>query len=289
MLTTINFFRSRKIERIDYADIILFFEKDLKCKVSYGEEDVKFTYLDEVFNLEYNFYITKRSRVTNVAFINPEYVNIRFLIEVPVVLPEQASRQILQVIDSVCNRFDFCILYDGIKDVEAFDMLKLMNYFRNIRQEFLKNNPDYQYYTLPTTIISHISNYHQVMQVSSFLEEQFKEEVNFKKYIILSDGLSNEAKLAIEWEVGTPLLFPPHLDYIKIIDVESIQYLPADIFYKHLIRHMYELKNYLPDVSLLMLTGKAVKKAVSKVKRFKKHYVQELMFKEVNVQNLIEK
>ena len=168
-------------------------------------------------------------------------------------------------------------------------MLKLMNYFRNIRQEFLKNNPDYQYYTLPTTIISHISNYHQVMQVSSFLEEQFKEEVNFKKYIILSDGLSNEAKLAIEWEVGTPLLFPPHLDYIKIVDVESIQYLPADIFYKHLLRHMYELKNYLPDVSLLMLTGKAVKKAVSKVKRFKKHYVQELMFKEVNVQNLIEK
>ena len=85
------------------------------------------------------------------------------------------------------------------------------------------------------------------------------------------------------------MLFPPHLDYIKIVDVESIQYLPADIFYKHLLRHMYELKNYLPDVSLLMLTGKAVKKAVSKVKRFKKHYVQELMFKEVNVQNLIEK
>mgnify|MGYP003295469897 CR=1 FL=1 len=138
MLTTINFFRSRKIERIDYADIILFFEKDLKCKVSYGEEDVKFTYLDEVFNLEYNFYITKRSRVTNVAFINPEYVNIRFLIEVPVVLPEQASRQILQVIDSVCNRFDFCILYDGIKDVEAFDMLKLMNYFRYYKIILLK-------------------------------------------------------------------------------------------------------------------------------------------------------
>ena len=59
MLTTINFFRSRKIERIDYADIILFFEKDLKCKVSYSEEDVKFAYLDEVFDVEYNFYITK--------------------------------------------------------------------------------------------------------------------------------------------------------------------------------------------------------------------------------------
>ena len=139
---------------------------------------------------------------------------------------------------------------------------------------------------LPSNILTHISNYHQVLP---FLKEQIKEEVETKQYIFLSDGLSQNAKLAIEWEVGTPLIFPPHLDYIKIIDVESTQYLPADIFFKHLIRHMYELKNYIPDVSLLMLCGKAVKKSLSKVKKFKKHYSQELMFKEISATNLIEK
>ena len=59
MLTTINFFRSRKFERIDYADIILYFEKELKSKVCYSEEDVKFTYTDLVFDVDYNLYITK--------------------------------------------------------------------------------------------------------------------------------------------------------------------------------------------------------------------------------------
>ena len=163
MLTTINFFRSRKFERIDYADIILYFEKELKSKVSYSEEDVKFTYNDLVFDVDYNFYITKRSRVTNVSYINPEYVNIRFLVEIPVVLPEQASRQLLFIIDSICQRFDLGILYDGIKDVESFDMIKLMNFLRVSREEFIKHNVEFEYYTIPTNVISHVSNYHIVL------------------------------------------------------------------------------------------------------------------------------
>ena len=117
-MITINFFRSRNLERIDYADVILYFEKDLKCEVIYGEEDVKFIYKDIVFDLEYNFSITKRSRVSNVSYINPEYVNVRFCLDVPVVMPEQSSREVLSLVDQVCRRFDFGVLYDGIKDVE---------------------------------------------------------------------------------------------------------------------------------------------------------------------------
>ncbi len=282
----INFFRSRNLERIDYADVILYFEKELNCQVIYGEEDVKFIYKDNVFDLEYHFYITKRSRVSNVSFINPEYVNIRFLLEVPIVLPEPASRTVLTLIDQICKEFSLGILYDGIKDVEAFNLVKMMNYFSQARKEFIEQNPDFEYYTLGSKAITHFSNYHQILP---FIKDQIKEDVEIKKYIILSDGVSNEAKLAIEWEVGTAMVFPPHLDYIKVVEVETIQYLPADIFFKHLIRHMYELKNLIPDFSLLMLYKKGVKKAVSKIKRFRKSYVQELMFKEITVVNLIEK
>lgn len=283
---TINFFRSRNLERIDYADVILYFEKDLKCEVIYGEEDVKFIYKDIVFDLEYNFSITKRSRVSNVSFINPEYVNIRFCLDIPEVMPEQASREVIALIDQVCRRFDLGVLYDGIKDVEQFDVMKMMNYFSSTRRAFLEQNPEFEYYTVPSNILTHVSNYHQVLP---YLKDQIKEDVEVKKYLFLTDGLSKKANLAIEWEVGTPLIFPPHLDYIKVIDCETTQYLPAEIFFKYLIRHMFELKNYIPDVSLLMLCGKGVKKANSKLKRFKKHYSQELIFKEIKATNLVEK
>lgn len=283
---TINFFRSRNLERIDYADVILYFEKDLKCEVIYGEEDVKFIYKDIVFDLEYNFSITKRSRVSNVSFINPEYVNIRFCLDIPEVMPEQASREVIALIDQVCRRFDLGVLYDGIKDVEQFDVMKMMNYFGSTRRIFLEQNPEFEYYTVPSNILTHVSNYHQVLP---YLKDQIKEDVEVKKYLFLTDGLSKKANLAIEWEVGTPLIFPPHLDYIKVIDCETTQYLPAEIFFKYLIRHMFELKNYIPDVSLLMLCGKGVKKANSKLKRFKKHYSQELIFKEIKATNLVEK
>ena len=51
---------------------------------------------------------------------------------------------------------------------------------------------------------------------------------------------------------------------------------------------MYELKNYLPDTQLLLLINKGVKKAAGKMRRFKKHFVEN-DFKEIKIYNLIEK
>ena len=51
--------------------------------------------------------------------------------------------------------------------------MKMMNYFSTTRTLFLEQNPEYEYFVLPSNILTHISNYHQVLP---FLKEQIKEK-----------------------------------------------------------------------------------------------------------------
>ena len=114
MAMVIHFFRNRNLERFDYADLFLHFEELPNCVVTSDDEQVTIVYQDELFNLKYPFYITKRSRVSNIYSISAQYVNIRFLVEIPEILPEPVSRQVLSVIDNLCQKFQFDIYYDTI-------------------------------------------------------------------------------------------------------------------------------------------------------------------------------
>ena len=288
MELTISFFKSRQLERVDYAEIILYFEKELNCKITYTDEEVKMTYYDEVFDFSYDFLITKRSRVKNFALLNPEYVNIRFLVNVPINLPEQTSRQIVSLIDDICQRFDLTIFYDGIKDVEKLDIVKLMNYFLEEKKHYLLSNQEISQaiYYLDSLYLSHIANYHQIRQS---LSVEFQNDITINKYQLLTDQLSQDILLGFEWKIGTPAIFPPHLDFLIIDDGNVKQYLPATIFYKKVLRYLYELKDYIPNVSLLLLTSKYVHKVSRKVKHLSKYYVHDKLFSNVPINQIIER
>lgn len=285
MSAIINFFKNRHLERIDYADLYAHFDEMPNCEVTSDDEQVTMLYHDEQFDFSYPFYITKRSRVNSIYNISAQYVNIRFLVEIPEILPEQVSRQVLSVVDSICRKFDLVVYYEGAEDAEEFDMIKMMNYLKNVRQAYIENNENCEYYTLPRESISHLTNYQQVIP---FLKEKIQEDVVMPKYRILGKEDSKDAYLAIDWKLGTQILLPPNLDFINIIDDYEEKLLPINIFLKHTERYMYELKNYLPDKQLLLLINKGVKKAGGKMRRFKKHFVEN-NFKEIKIYNLIEK
>ena len=284
MAMVIHFFRNRNLERFDYADLFLHFEELPNCVVTSDDEQVSIVYHDELFNLKYPFYITKRSRVSNIYSISAQYVNIRFLVEIPEILPEPVSRQVLSVIDNLCQKFQFDIYYDGANDAEKFDMLKMMKVYSENRQRYIEHNPECEYYTLPGDVITHMCNYQQVIP---FLKEKVKENIHMPEYVMLAGEESNKCVLTVDWEIGQTLLFPPHLDYVRIIEFGEKILIPANIFFKITERYMYELKNYLPTHSLLMLTSKGVKKVTKRVKKLKEYRVDS-SFKEISIIQVIE-
>lgn len=284
MAMVINFFRNRNLERFDYADLFLHFEELPNCVVTTDDEQVMIVYHDELFNLKYPFYITKRSRVSNIYSISAQYVNIRFLVEIPEILPEPVSRQVLSVIDNLCHKFQFDIYYDGANDAEPFDMLKMMKVYSDNRQKYIEQNPECEYFTLPSEVITHMCNYQQLIP---FLKEKIKEDIHMAEYVMLAKQYQKEAYLTVDWEVGQTLLFPPHLDYVRIIEFGEKILVPANVFFKFAERFMYELKNYLPNQSLLMLTNKSMKKVNRRIKKMRKFQKTD-NFKEISIIQVIE-
>ena len=284
MAMVINFFRNRNLERFDYADLFLHFEELPNCLVTSDDEQVMMLYHDELFNLKYPFYITKRSRVSNIYSISAQYVNIRFLVEIPEILPEPVSRQVLSVIDNLCQKFQFDIYYDGAQDAEKFDMIKMMKVYNDNRNRYIENNPDCEYYTLPSDVITHMCNYQQLIP---FLKERIKEDVDMAEYVLLVKEFDKKCYLAVDWTAGETMVFPPHLDFIRINEFGEKFLVPANMFFKYAERFMYELKNYMPDKSLLMLNHKGIKKVSKRIKKFKK-FIVENNYNEISITQLIE-
>lgn len=282
----ISFFRSRQLERIDYADLILYFTKELNCSVVSTDEEVKITFHDDIFDYDYDFLITKRSRVNNLALLNPEYVNIRFLIDLPIVLPEQTSRQIILVLDKICKKFQFVVFYDGLNDIQPLNLVALMKHMSEIKETYLLNNVTDDLYYLDSSVITHIANYHQSL---SFLKEELGEDVELNKYQMLTNNVNKKVFLAVPWENGKPTVFPPHLDYVIVNDHGVEQFLSAELFLKKLGRATTELKDYIPNVSLRYLGKKHTSKAQRVIKRLSKYFEHDLVFSHVYITNIVEK
>ena len=83
------------------------------------------------------------------------------------------------------------------------------------------------------------------------------------------------------------MLFPPHLNYVRINILGEKVYIPMNIFLKYAERYMYELKNYLPNQSLLMLTNKSMKKVNRRIKKMRKFQKTD-NFKEISIIQVIE-
>ena len=285
MSAVIHFFRSRHLPRLDYVDIVMYFQENPHCEIVNTEEEMQITYHDPSYDLSYYYFITKRSRVPNVAEISAEYVNLRFLVEIPAVLPEQVSRSILLSVDQLCQKFELAVYVDDADDAKEFDMIEMMNYLEHVRTDFLAEHQDQEVYTLPRETISHMCNYNQI---TPFLADKIKEEVKITNYRLCAIPGNIAAKLVVEWEVGTPMVFPPHIDYIKVIDVNDYFYVDAESFYKVALRHMYELKNYIPGASLLMLVGRGLKRVDAKLWRIRRNAVRDIHFVNIAITDIIE-
>lgn len=281
----INFFRSRQLELIKFEEVILYFKKELNCDVLFNEEEVEIIYHEPVFATDYAFLITKRSRVVNLALLNPEYVNIRFLIELPAVAFEQATRQIIAVIDQLCQKFKLFVYFDGLDDIGELDLIMLMKAINRYRHDYLLKHPDYDLYYLDSSYLTHVANFHQA---SDFLKEEYA-DVDIERYQLMTNHQDKSVYLAIKWQLGDSAIFPPHLDYIIVMENDLAQVLKASLFFKKINRLLVSNSDLIPNVELKYLNKKAALKAQRKIKHLAKYFEHDLVFSNVNITNIVEK
>ena len=100
---------------------------------------------------------------------------------------------------------------------------------------------------------------------------------------------TNEVKAGVSWKVGTPAIFPPHLDYVQIEEEENLIVLvPIEVFYKYVDRLMYEIKDDSIDFKLFYLNEKGAIKAKKLLRKMRDSVVSLTNFEFIKITDLIE-
>ncbi|HON63957.1 MAG TPA: hypothetical protein PK840_03630 [Bacilli bacterium] len=286
MAVIIHFFRLRTKPRIDYEKLIYFFDGLDYCTINTNDDNVEMVCTDPIFDFPYRFLITKRSRVNSIYNLNSEYYNINLLVEIPSVLPEFVSRGILKFISELCHLFELDIYYNGVKDIEPFDMTKMIAYLAHERSAYLEEHKELEPHYVKRDKLNQICNFQQMLP---YLPEKFKGEAIANPYLVFVDNRNQEVVFSVVWKLGTAMFFPPHLDYIHIEDENQFTTIvPAQVFFKYAEKHMFEIKDLLPNMRLLLLQGRNVNRVKKLMRKFRKVQESATNFTEIRIIDLIE-
>lgn len=290
MACIIHFFRNRSLDRFDYEQLINHFTELENCEIKFDDEVYEMECVDPNFDFHYRFMITKRSRVNSIYNLNPNYYNIKLLVEIPTLLPEVVSRGILIKVMELCQMFDLEVYYNnkgnGVKDISPFNMANLMMFLAKEREIYLEEHPEDKIYYYNRNKLVEMCNYQQMIPL---LISKINTETLANPYIIMIDNETNEVKTSILWECGTPMFFPPHLDYVHVQEEDFMTIAPAKLFMKYNERHMYEPRNFIDNVRVLLLAQRGAKKVKKNMRKLRKENVPGNRFTEIRIIDLIEK
>ena len=264
----IYFFKDRSKERVDFGQLIdEYFDKLENTVITSNDDEFIATFNLPEFETSYRYLITKRSRVSSLYRLNPNFVNTFLLCEIPDDVPLFVSRLILKQIDELCKIFEFAIYHERIENIKEFNMFELISILQKERNKFLENNPNIKKYKVDQDLLNEVCTYQSMI---SELPSVAKDDIVANPYIVLKDSNDN-IYFSVNWHVGLPTTFPPQLDFVHIEEEENfVNLVPIQVFYKYVEKLMYEIKDNSIGIKIRYLNENSSLKARKYIRKMRK-------------------
>jgi hypothetical protein len=284
MAIYIHFFRDSNLEKLDFGKVLEFFDAYPNFKIYYTDDEVQIDCRDDDFKFSYRYLITKKSRVNQIYKLNPQYLNVNFLLELPVLVPSFLVKEILTLTQKICKLFDLEIYNDAFKDVQPFNLADVVVLFEETRRETVAEYGIQDKLTFEKDKLDEICRYQR--SVAS-LREYYHNEVDVNLVEPIIDKITNEYGISVVWNLGQPTVFPPHLTYIYVKEEQNIPFLVRrKDFMSIMNKYLIEIVNFLPDMYILKpKQAKASRKAVNKLRKVA---IIDQNFKSVRLANFLD-
>ncbi len=284
---TLYFFKDRSKERVDFVQLIdEYFDKLDHTTINSNDDEVSIVIDMPNFGCSYHYLITKRSRVTSFYRLNSNYVNTFLLCEIPEVVPQFVFRQILKQVEELCSKFEFALYHDEIDNIREFNMFEMIAFLTKKRAKHLSENHDVVRYPIEQDLLNEICTYQSLLgEINGIV----KDDIVVGPYIILKDS-TDHIYFSVNWSVGLPATFPPHLDFVQIEEEENlVNLVPIQVFYKYVEKYMYEIKDGSIDIQIKYLNESGSIKARKLIKKMRKYIISTYKYEPIKIIDLIEK
>ena len=284
MAINIHFFRNYLLERLDYKKLLEFFDELPNFEVFYTANEVEILYSDEDFQFTYRYLITKVSQVNQIYKLDPAYVNINFLLEIPTLVPEFIVKEILTLTQRICKAFDFAVYNDSFDDVKPFNLVDLILLFKNKRREEIELKGLGNKLLFESDKLNAICKYQRSIDN---LKEAYNNEVEVEYVEPVIDRKTGEYGICCSWKAGVPTVFPPYFDYIKIVSEEEDDFMVRRRdFFAICEKYLTEIGNFLPD--MYYMKKKAAHKCKAAVSKLRKFAIVDQSFTSARLCDLID-
>lgn len=281
----IHFFRNAQKGRIDYSELLKYFQDQPNFDIEYDDKEVNIIYTDVEFGFKYMYQITKISQVKAVYKLNPAFLNINFLLCLPLLVPSSAIKEILGFALKIAKQFDLEVYHESYSDVKPFNIADLYSLFASEQKKYLENNELVGKVFLDTNKLNAICKYQRNLHN---IQEAYHYEVSVNPCVPIYDYNNKEFGICTTWDVGVATLFCPFFDYVDVKEENNESFLVrrAD-FIKFMEKYLSRVEDLLPDVYLLK--NKAAKSSRSVASKLRKYAIVNQTFEKIPICNILDR
>ena len=222
----LHFFKEKKRD-FDYERLLSFFEEVPETTVSEDQsKEFRILYRHPILKSKADFVISQKSTIKELYKLDPQYLDVNFRLEIPLLMPNFSVNIIFKIVKDLCKEFNFYCYHDLFEDVLPFRLEVVMRVYEISKQHF-KEKFGYLldgYYYCPEAKLNECLKY---VNEQYDLHRYYKEQNVIVPNYFVSIGENDKVHFTMEWKEGTRVVFPPHIDYIYYrfgLDTKTLPY-----------------------------------------------------------------
>lgn len=221
-------------------------------------------YHNTVIGMDATFILNTKSIVPNIQRLNPAYLDLNLYVEFDVVNNTYKVGKIVDMIEVICRRFNFCVYNEYFEDVLPFKRSLLLGAFDLVKKAYKKKYEEefMNYSKLPSQSLESI---YRFLEIKDELVDV--DDYQILDYLFLREKDSRRAYVGADLKLEKPFIIPPSVQLVRIKDGNEFKLVSLQDLKRKIQKYLTLVDSRLIDVYMVEARHfKAVKKIVSKLK-----------------------
>ena len=242
-------------------------------------------YNDTEFGFKYMYKKTKVSQVENIWRLDPSYLNLNFILCLPILIPAFAAKEILTFAQKLAKLFDLQVYHESYDDVKQFNIADIYSLFSVEQRKYLETNAPVGKVFYEADRLNTICKYQRNLENIS---ANYRYEVSVNPCKPILDRANNEFGISTIWNAGVPTLFAPYFDYVDVKDENGESFLVRRTdFVRTMDKYLNRVEDSFPDMYLIK--AKAAKQSRGMASRLRRYAIVDQTFEEIPICDLLDK
>ena len=258
--------------------------------ITYQDEGVikKALYHNTVLDFDATFVFNNKSIINRIEKLDPKYLDLNLYVEFELLTNTFKVNRLIDIIQEVCERFNFAVYAEFFEDVSPFDRSLMLNVFNICKNAYKKQSEDDS--NNEFTKYSKLSR-DSFDKVYSFLEvkEGLEASSNCKAldYVFLREKGTRDVYVAVNMKnLVDGCIIPPGVKLVQIEQDGEDVVISYEELYKKIYKFLVNVSSNT-NYNILLLEDKYVKK-VKKVLTKSKFARAVVELNEVALDNILD-